>query len=591
MASPRCDETRAALDLSRLQILQRASQQAYLKDRQPSDEELRAEYDIQVAQLGTTEYRASQILLDTEDAAKKIIAQLKAGANFAQLAKPKSMDARTRDKGGDLDWFTRQPMARWCAVIKRLKKGETTPEPVKTQYGWHVITAHRHARRHAADVRSGEGPAGAAGASRRSSRPTSTGCRPRPRSKPRRCRRFSTAGSGRPRSSPSARRRPRRIATPGARAARAPRGRARSARSMRRMCPRHRRTARRPDNAGRWCGATRRPGSSQAHVVVRPASQHQAATAFETVLADMHLQALQAQPIVFHTEDDHGRLVPRADISAPGTMPRGDRLSVANSAEIASASGNPDNIRRSETLSALPAAIAAGWLVLDKHLRRPTSPTRTSIASSSSGADAPDDVPEAQPAACARACRDRLGNPFASGPQSGWQDCRCCNWPTAAAVDNWQDTLAALRADPDGGNRRARPAREGLAYTPSDPLFTGFFFYDRQFYDYQWYLRGGQPAAIRADVAWDITRGGASPATSPVVVAVVDSGVRPDHPELAGKLLPDSTSFPAASAARPTTATAGMPIRTDPGDFITAAGTAEPPFNIRDQKCGGGDQP
>jgi peptidyl-prolyl cis-trans isomerase C len=132
------DEVRAALDLARLQILQRASQQAYLKDRQPSEEELRAEYDIQVSQLGKTEYRLSQILVATEDAAKKIIAQLKSGANFAQLAKTQSTDSNSRDKGGDLDWntITGGPFAD---VVGKLKKGEVAPEPVKTQFGYHVI--------------------------------------------------------------------------------------------------------------------------------------------------------------------------------------------------------------------------------------------------------------------------------------------------------------------------------------------------------------------------------------------------------------------------------------------------------------------
>ncbi len=131
------DETRAALDLSRLQILQRASQQDYLKDRQPSDQELHAEYDIQIAALGNTEYRGSQILLATEDAAKQVIQQLKAGENFAQLAKTKSIDARTRDKGGDLDWFTATDGP--LAVVKTLKKGEFTQEPVKTEFGYHVL--------------------------------------------------------------------------------------------------------------------------------------------------------------------------------------------------------------------------------------------------------------------------------------------------------------------------------------------------------------------------------------------------------------------------------------------------------------------
>jgi peptidyl-prolyl cis-trans isomerase C len=132
------DETRAAMDLSRLQILQRASRQAYLKNRQPSEEELHAEYDIQVSMLGTTEYRASQILVNTEDAAKKIIDKLKAGANFAQLAKTESVDAGTRDKGGDLDWF-RTTDGPLVDVVHSLKKGEFTQEPVKTQYGYHVI--------------------------------------------------------------------------------------------------------------------------------------------------------------------------------------------------------------------------------------------------------------------------------------------------------------------------------------------------------------------------------------------------------------------------------------------------------------------
>jgi len=132
------DEVRAAMDLSRLQILQRASQQNYLKDRRPSDQELHAEYDIQVAILGQTEYRASQILVSSEDAAKQIITQLKAGANFAQLAKSKSIDSATRDKGGDLDWFTATD-GPLVDVIKNLKKGDFTTEPVKTEYGYHVI--------------------------------------------------------------------------------------------------------------------------------------------------------------------------------------------------------------------------------------------------------------------------------------------------------------------------------------------------------------------------------------------------------------------------------------------------------------------
>ncbi|HTQ35582.1 MAG TPA: peptidylprolyl isomerase [Steroidobacteraceae bacterium] len=134
------DETRAALDLSRFQILQQADSQAYLKDRQPSDEELHAEYDLQVAQLDKVQYKISHIQVATEDAAKKLIAQLKAGGNFAQLAKSQSQDANSRDKGGELNWSGPSSMpAPFAAAVQKLKKGETADTPVKTEYGYHVV--------------------------------------------------------------------------------------------------------------------------------------------------------------------------------------------------------------------------------------------------------------------------------------------------------------------------------------------------------------------------------------------------------------------------------------------------------------------
>jgi len=134
------NETRAALDLQRLQIVQKASAQTYLKDRKPSEEELRAEYDIQVAQLDKLQYRLAHIQLPTEAAAKQVLAQLKAGANFAQLAKAQSADAATRDKGGELDWTGPSSMpATFPPVVTKLRKGDLAPEPLKSQYGYHVV--------------------------------------------------------------------------------------------------------------------------------------------------------------------------------------------------------------------------------------------------------------------------------------------------------------------------------------------------------------------------------------------------------------------------------------------------------------------
>ncbi|MEO8309211.1 MAG: peptidylprolyl isomerase [Pseudomonadota bacterium] len=134
------DETRAVLELTRLQVLQQASSQVYLKDRAPSAEELQAEYDLQTAQLSKTQYRASHILVPTQTAAQNIIDQLGKGASFADLAKRNSTDAGSKDRGGDLDWFSPEGMTpAFAAAVAAMKKGETTKVPVQTPFGWHVI--------------------------------------------------------------------------------------------------------------------------------------------------------------------------------------------------------------------------------------------------------------------------------------------------------------------------------------------------------------------------------------------------------------------------------------------------------------------
>ena len=134
------DETRALLDMARLQILQRATAEAYLKDRPASEQELRAEYDLRIGQLPKLRYRASHILVGTEDAAKQLITQLQKGASFEQLARANSTDSGSKERGGDLDWFTPDSMTPpFAEAVQKLKKGETTAAPVKTEFGWHVI--------------------------------------------------------------------------------------------------------------------------------------------------------------------------------------------------------------------------------------------------------------------------------------------------------------------------------------------------------------------------------------------------------------------------------------------------------------------
>lgn len=110
-------------------------------DKDPvSEEQIKAEYDRMVkTQTGNREYRARHILVDTEDEASKIIAELKAGKDFAELAKV-SKDPGSAARGGDLDWNTPSTFApEFASAMTALKKGEFTQTPVKTQFGYHVI--------------------------------------------------------------------------------------------------------------------------------------------------------------------------------------------------------------------------------------------------------------------------------------------------------------------------------------------------------------------------------------------------------------------------------------------------------------------
>ena len=133
-------ETASQLFLMRLQLLEQAKSEAYLKDKKASDSELREEYDKRVAELPKMQYRAHNIVVASEDAAKAIIAQLKKGAKFEDLAKTQSTDPGAKNNGGDLSWFSPEKMVpAFAAAVTALKKGETTAEPIKTDYGWHVI--------------------------------------------------------------------------------------------------------------------------------------------------------------------------------------------------------------------------------------------------------------------------------------------------------------------------------------------------------------------------------------------------------------------------------------------------------------------
>lgn len=133
-------DTQAQLQLLHTRVLADAASQKYIKSQQPSDAELHAEYETALAGMDKTEYKARHILVPSKELAEQQIKKLKAGAKFEDLAKANSTDNGSKNNGGDLGWFNTSRMVKpFGDAVKGLKKGEVTPEPVQTQYGWHVI--------------------------------------------------------------------------------------------------------------------------------------------------------------------------------------------------------------------------------------------------------------------------------------------------------------------------------------------------------------------------------------------------------------------------------------------------------------------
>jgi peptidyl-prolyl cis-trans isomerase C len=133
-------DVQAQMDMARQAVLVRALFENELKTHPVSDADLEKQYEQFKASMGTNEYKVRHILVDSEAEAKSIIDQLNKGADFAKLAKEKSKDPGSKDNGGDLDWG---PAGRYVKpfadAVQALPKGQTTKEPVKTDFGYHVI--------------------------------------------------------------------------------------------------------------------------------------------------------------------------------------------------------------------------------------------------------------------------------------------------------------------------------------------------------------------------------------------------------------------------------------------------------------------
>jgi peptidyl-prolyl cis-trans isomerase C len=109
-----------------------------------TDDEAKAEYDrvigSQAPSPGAKEYKARHILVEKEDDAKAIIAQLKKGAKFDDIAKKQSKDPGSGAQGGDLGWANPSGyVPEFAEALKKLNKGQMADAPVKSQFGWHII--------------------------------------------------------------------------------------------------------------------------------------------------------------------------------------------------------------------------------------------------------------------------------------------------------------------------------------------------------------------------------------------------------------------------------------------------------------------
>ena len=132
-------DVKNAIDNARQSIIINAMLADYIKKNPVKDADIKAEYDKYKAQMGDKEYHARHILVGTEDEAKQIIAKLKGGAKFEDLAK-QSKDPGSAANGGDLDWASPASFVPdFSKAMTSLQKGQVTETPVHTQFGWHVI--------------------------------------------------------------------------------------------------------------------------------------------------------------------------------------------------------------------------------------------------------------------------------------------------------------------------------------------------------------------------------------------------------------------------------------------------------------------
>jgi peptidyl-prolyl cis-trans isomerase C len=134
------DDFRATMEITRQNLLIRELFADYQKKNPVTDADVKTEYDKFTAANGGKEYKARHILVEKEDEAKAIIAQLKRGGKFEDIAKKSSKDPGSGANGGDLDWAQAGNYVKeFSDAMAALAKGKMTETPVKSQFGYHII--------------------------------------------------------------------------------------------------------------------------------------------------------------------------------------------------------------------------------------------------------------------------------------------------------------------------------------------------------------------------------------------------------------------------------------------------------------------
>ncbi len=130
---------RAQIELQRRSVIAQAVATEYISGIQVSDDEIKNEYDTQIALAPTEQFKARHILVESQGEAQDIIGELDNGANFEELAKSRSTGP-SGPSGGDLGWFAPNQMVKpFSDAVVAMKNGEYSKAPVQTQFGWHVI--------------------------------------------------------------------------------------------------------------------------------------------------------------------------------------------------------------------------------------------------------------------------------------------------------------------------------------------------------------------------------------------------------------------------------------------------------------------